>query len=115
MLYVGVGGVHRNATVAACTEEGVLAVCQQERLTRVRGAGLRSGELPEQAAEEVLRLARQQAANVDAYVVAEEVALPSVLPVVRLAHHFTHAAASFLTSGFERAAIVVCDHHSSPE
>lgn len=115
MLYVGVGGVQRNATVAACTEEGVLAVCQQERLTRVRGVGLRSGELPAQAAEEVLRLAGQHAANVDAYVVAEEFALPSALPVVRLAHHFAHAATAFFTSGFERAAIVVCDHHSSPE
>src|SRR5262249_1717994 len=43
------------------------------------------------------------------------VRLPASLPTIALDHHRAHAATAFLTSPFDRAAIIVCDSHSERE
>ena len=93
-----------------------MAFCEQERLTRIRNGGLRPGESPQEAINTVLRLAGHTRADVSAYVTAEEgVILPAALPRVRLDHHYGHASTAYLTSPFEKAAVLICDHHSSPD
>ena len=116
-LTVGVSGARRNAAAAAC-EDGVLtAFCEQERLSRVRGVRLERGTLPVDAVSAVLKLAGdRRAADVWKYVVAEdEAALPTDLPCARIEHHLAHAASAFYNSSFQQAAVLVCDHHSTPQ
>jgi carbamoyltransferase len=94
----------------------LVAFCEQERLTRIRGGGLRPGELPQEAISTVLGLAGHPLASVSAYVTAEEgLVLPASVPRVRLDHHYGHASTAYLTSPFEKAAVLVCDQHSSPD
>ncbi len=113
---VGIGGATRNACAAIYARRGIAAACEQERLTRVRGAALQPGALPRAAVDEVLALAGHQAEEVSAYAIAERhVRLPRSVPVVRVEHHRSHAATAFLTSPFARAAVLVCDRHSGRE
>jgi carbamoyltransferase len=112
-----VSGTRRNAAVAVC-ENGVLAAsCEQERLTRVRGVPLEPNTFPAEALSAVLRLAGDRhASDVQNFAVAEDaVVLPHGTPVVYVEHHLAHAASAFYASSFRRAAVLVCDEHSSPE
>jgi carbamoyltransferase len=110
---VGIAGARRNACVALWKDGVAEGICELERVTRVHRAALTPGRLPIPALE---ALGWSPRGEVSSYVVAEERAtLPGDLPVVRLDHHATHAAAAFLTSPFARAVILVCDEHSSPE
>ncbi len=94
----------------------LVAFCEQERLTRIRGGGLRPGDLPHDAISAVLRLAGHSSAAVSAYVTAEEgLVLSPELPRIRLDHHYGHASTAYLTSPFEKTAVLVCDQHSSPD
>jgi len=115
-LVIGISGARRNATVAACSRGTLVAVCEQERLSRMRGVPLERGRLPVEAVEAVLRLAGERhPSEVHLYAVAEEAAvLPAELRVARVEHHKAHAASAFYTSPFERAAVLVCDRHSNP-
>ena len=114
-VVIGISGARRNAAAAVSVGGQLLGFCEQERLTRIRGSGLRPGELPREALGAVLRLAEQAPDQVTAYVTAEEaVSLPDELPRVRLDHHYAHAATAFLTSPFDSAAVLVCDQNSSP-
>lgn len=107
---LGVSGVGRNATAAICVDGAVHAACEQERVTRKRGAGFEAGRLPDEAIDMVLASSGHTRAEVSAIVVSESDARPSgTIPVVRLAHHRAHAATAFLTSPFERALVLVCD------
>ena len=113
---LGIAGASRNATIALCDDGEVVAVCEQERLTRTRREGLRRGKLPLEATQTVLNLGRRTTADVSQYAVAETaVELPGDLPVARLDHHYGHAAAAFLTSRFSDAVVVVCDRHGESE
>jgi carbamoyltransferase len=114
-LTLGISGVRRNATVAAC-ENGVLtACCEQERLTRIRGVRLEPGTLPAEAVDAVLRLTGRQVSEISQYAIAEETAvLPNGLPTTPFEHHHAHAASAFYTSPFEKAAVLVCDQHATP-
>ena len=115
-VIVGNGGARRNAAAALCEDGRVVAACEQERLTRVRGAGIADSGLPAAAVETVLGLGGRALSDVGCYALAEQdIALPVELPCTRLSHHFGHVAASFLTSPFDRAAILVCDRQSVPE
>jgi carbamoyltransferase len=115
-LVVGVSGARRNAAAAVASGGRLLGVCEQERLTRIRGYALLPGELPSAAVTAVLDLVGRPSHEVAAYVTAEDGAsLPSGLPRVRLDHHFAHAATAYLTSPFDQAAVVVCDHSAGPE
>jgi len=113
---VGISGGRRNPAAAIAVDGRLLASCEQERLTRVRGGALGPGAMPEEAVGAVLSLAGTSADRVAAFVTAEDrVAIDARLPRLRIDHHHGHAAAAFLTSPFSRAAVLVCDQHSSPE
>lgn len=111
-LFVGVGGAARNACVTVCTPDRILGICEQERITRVRAAGLNATGLPDEALDLLLRRSGRRREEIAAYAFAEDVPGASRLGPVQLDHHFAHAAAAFLPSPFETAAIVICDHES---
>ena len=113
---LGISGAKRNATVALCVEGRILAACEQERLTRVRGSGLIPLQLPTEALDEVLAIARCRHDDISTYVVSEsEVRLPGHVPALEIDHHQAHAATALLTSSFERAAVLVCDSNAERE
>jgi carbamoyltransferase len=113
---LGISGATRNACAAVCVNGQVLAASEQERLTRIRRVGLQPRSLPVEAVDEVLALAGCGRDDVAAYVVAEPQArLPAALPTIAFDHHEGHAATAFLTSPFERAAVLVCDSQSDRE
>lgn len=115
-VVVGVGGAARNAAVALCADGRLLAACERERLTRVRAIGIESGRVPSETEEAVLRAAGCEPHQIDAYACAESgIAAPRKTACVHLDHHFGHAATAFLTSPFERAAILICDRHGDSE
>jgi carbamoyltransferase len=112
---VGIGGARRNAAAALCIDGRIVAVCEQERVTRVRRAGLTPGELPLEAVDSVLAIGCRERADVSVYAVAEvDVDLPRGLPVTRVDHHLGHAATAFWSSPFEDAVVLVCDRHGVP-
>ena len=113
---VGIGGAKRNVCAAVCVDGQILAACEQERLTRLRGIGLVPGSLPVEAIAEVIQLADCGPADVTTYAAAErQVHLPTTLPTRTVDHHHAHAATAFLSSPFARAAVLVCDTDSTRE
>jgi hypothetical protein len=115
-VVMGISGAHRNPAAAVAVGGRLRGFCEQERLTRIRGTGLRPGELPHEAVQVVLALVDRQPEGVSTFVTAEDgVSIPAGLPRLRLDHHQGHAALALLTSPFARAAALVCDQHSSPE
>jgi carbamoyltransferase len=113
-LYVGLGGATRNACVALCTEKELLGVCEQERITRVRGAGFNSTGLPDEVLDALLERSGRQRKEVTAYAVAEPVPATNRpgIELVDLDRHFAHASSAFLPSPFESATVVVCDREA---
>src|SRR6188768_986399 len=89
-LVLGISGARRNATVASAVDGELVAVCEQERLTRVRGIGLQPGVLPSDAIAAVLELTGHRSpSDIRRFVTAEgSIALPLDLPQSRLDHHF---------------------------
>jgi carbamoyltransferase len=114
-VIVGVSGALRNATVAVAVDGELRAVCEQERLTRVRGAGLVAGAFPADALEVTLSTAGGlQRSDVTRYAAGEAaVQLPSGVPVARVDHHQAHAAAALYLTGTPSAAVLVCDSRPS--
>jgi carbamoyltransferase len=113
---LGISGARRNACAAICVGGSIRAVCEQERLTRVRGVGLAPPWVPSEAVNEVLTLASCHRDQVSSYVVAErQVRPPAALPRVAFEHHQAHAATAYFTSPFRRAAVIVCDRHRGRE
>ena len=108
-LSVGLGGVDRNACVSLCSGSQVLAVCEQERITRVRADSFNTTGLPDEALDTLLTRSGHRRADVSRYALAEPAQPPAGIDVVRVDHHLAHAYAAFLPSSFESAAIVVCD------
>ncbi|MQA28710.1 MAG: hypothetical protein GEU82_02565 [Luteitalea sp.] len=110
---IGIAGAHRNACVAVWKNGALQGATELERLTRVRHAGLQLGYFPEAALEAI---GGRDWHDADAFVVAEEdVDLPASADPIRVGHHAAHAAGAFLTSPFDRSAVVVCDRHSASE
>jgi len=107
-LVVGVSGDSRHACVAVCSTQGMLGVSEQERITRVRGAGVNRSGLPDEAVDELLRRAGRSREDVAAYVTPES-AVQAVSDAT-LGHHLAHAWTAFLPSPFESAAVLICDH-----
>lgn len=109
-LHLGLGGIRRHACAAVADEHRVLAVCEQERMTRVRGAGVNSSGLPDEAIAAVLASARAQPSNVHACGIAEQIDdCDRPWKTARFEHHEAHAASAYLTSPFEAATVLVCD------
>lgn len=111
-VIAGLGGATRNACVTLCTRDGVLGICEQERITRVRAAGFNASGLPDEALDELLRRSGRTRDDIVAYTLAESASLTGGIVPLRIDHHFAHACSAFLPSGFESATIVVCDHES---
>jgi carbamoyltransferase len=111
-LYVGLSGAERNASVTLCTDERVLAICEQERVSRVRAAGFNPTGVPDEALDELLRRNGYRRQDVAGYAIADSTTTPPDTETTFLEHHFAHACAAFLPSPFESATIVVCDHES---
>ncbi len=110
-LVVGFSGAERNACVAVCTPERMLGVCEQERVTRVRGAGYNRSGLPDEVLDELLRRAGRSRRHAATYVTPEK-REGAAFPCTTLDHHFAHACAAFLPTSFESAAILICDHRA---
>jgi carbamoyltransferase len=115
-LIVGIAGAARNAAAAISVRQDIVAVCEQERVTRTRRDAPRPGRLPAQAVAAALAAAGRTADEISRYAVAEpEIELPAGLAVDRIDHHRAHAATSFFSSAFPEAVVIVCDRHGSPE
>ena len=115
-VVIGISGAMRNTAAAVAVDGRLQGFCEQERLTRIRGSGLRPGEMPQDAVSALLSMIEQDQEQVTAYVTAEDgLILPAGLPRVKLDHHYCHAATAFLSSPFDSAAVLVCDQNSSPE
>jgi carbamoyltransferase len=112
-LTAGFGGAARHGCVALSDGERLVGVCEQERATRVRAAGFNSTGLPDEALDALLERLGRSRADVARYVQAE--AGHDADPgdrFDRVDHHFAHSCASYLSSPFTSAAIVVCDHEA---
>jgi carbamoyltransferase len=113
---LGVSGAKRNACAAIWVGGEIRAACEQERLTRARGVGLPAAGLPVEAVDQVIALSHSRHDEVTSYVFAEPQArLPASLPTVAVDHHRAHAAAAFLTSSLDRAAVLICDSNPDRE
>jgi carbamoyltransferase len=111
-LWAGIAGGRRNACVALCTHDQVLGICEQERITRVPGAGVNSTGLPDEALDELLTRAGLARRDLAGFALAEHGAAPARPDALRVDHHFAHACAAFLPSRFDAARIVICDHEA---
>ena len=109
-LVVGLSGTSRNASVTLCTPDRVLGGCAQERITRVRGAGVNPTGLPDEALDELLRRTGRRRTDVTTYASSDTRSPEGEFEAVRLDHHQAHACSAYLPSGFDSAVIVVCDH-----
>src|SRR4029453_1255761 len=115
-VIVGIAGAARNAAAALCDGGRIVAVCEQERVTRTRRAGLRASQLPAEAVDAVLQLGSRAISDVSRYAVAESwIELPPHLRTERVDHHRAHAATAFFTSPFSESLVLVCARHGLPE
>jgi carbamoyltransferase len=109
-LTAGLGGAARHGCVALVDRERVVGVCEQERVTRVRGAGFNGTGLPDEALDTLLERLGGTRRDVKAFATAEsEPPLATGAAIERIDHHLAHACASYLSSPFTAATIVVCD------
>jgi carbamoyltransferase len=109
---VGISGSRQNAAAAVAVNRRLEAFCEQERVTRVRRIGLTPGQLPAEALGAALEAAGAAASEIGAFAVAEpDAVLPDGLHPLWQPHHRAHAVTAWLTSPFDRAAILVCDRH----
>jgi carbamoyltransferase len=107
-VWAGLGGSARNASVALCTDQRILGICAQERVTRVRAAGANATGLPDEALDELLGRAGRSRSDITTFV-STDPGDRAGSQLVRLEHHFAHACSAFLPSPFESARIVICD------
>ncbi len=110
---VGISGARQNAAAAVCVNGRLHAFCEQERVSRVRRAGIEPGKLPEEAVDTVLRLASASQSDISLLASAEDCfGTIQGVPFLRLQHHYAHAATAFFTAPYDEAAVLVCDRHS---
>jgi carbamoyltransferase len=115
-VVIGLAGAVRNGAVAVCDGGRIVAMCEQERVTRTRREPLMPGKLPVQTISTILRIGHLSSEDIGTYAVAEpSVTLPAGVPVEHIDHHRAHAATAFYTSRFLNATIVVCDRSGDPE
>jgi carbamoyltransferase len=109
-VVVGLSGARQNAAVAVCVDGQLRAVCELERLTRLRRAGMNGG-VPDAVLNSVLRMAGDwQRGDVRRYATGEDaIRLPPDRPHLYIDHHQAHATTAFALSPFESAAVLVCD------
>ncbi len=115
MNILGIGGVLGDAAAAIVQDNRIAAAVEEAKLTRRP----QSGRLPAAAVETCLRIAGIVPEDVDFVALARPLPPGSALPialrmfpkarVVSIDHHAAHAAAAWLTSPFERAAVITLD------
>ena len=108
-LTAGLGGAVRHGCVALVDQQRVLGACEQERVTRVKGAGFNRTGLPDEALDTLLERLGQDRGGVTRYAIAEGRKSLGHDRFARLDHDLAHACTSYLLSPFSSAAIVVCD------
>jgi carbamoyltransferase len=111
-LWAGIAGGKSNACVALCTRDQILGICEQERVTRARGAGVNATGLPDEALHELLTRTGRARRDLTDFALADNGAASATPDGLRLEHHFAHACAAFLPSPFDAARIVICDHEA---
>jgi carbamoyltransferase len=109
-LTAGFGGLSNHACAALANAQAVLGVCEQERITRVRGAGVAASGLPDQALDSLLDHLHCTRSDIVRSGVAENTHHALAWPTTTFEHHEAHACASYLTSPFTSATILICDH-----
>lgn len=112
MLIAASGGGMRNGTAALVTAGRLTSVCSQERVTRVRGAGLNRSGLPDEALDLLLGRLGRTRAEVTRYVAAVGDGPSPPNGTETVDHHLAHAATAHLTSPFSDSTVVVCDHEA---
>jgi carbamoyltransferase len=112
VITAGLGGGARHGCVALAERDTLVGVCEQERATRVRGAGFNASGLPDEALDGLLERQGRSRRDVSRYVVAETRPHQPVEGFEYIDHHFAHACTAYLSSPFDSAAIVVCDREA---
>ncbi len=115
MNILGIGGVLGDAAAAVIQDGQIAAAVEEAKLTRRP----QPGRLPEAAVRTCLRMAGIVPEDVDYVALARPLPPGSALPialrmfpkarVVSIDHHAAHAAAAYLTSPFQSAAVVTLD------
>lgn len=114
MIIAGVSGGIRSGS-AALVDGGLLAsVCAQERVTRVRDAGLNATGLPDEALDLLLQRRGQSRSAIDRFAIVAGDGPTPAGSAERIDHHRAHASTAYLTSPFTDAVVLVCDH-DAPE
>jgi carbamoyltransferase len=113
VMVAGICGGASDGSAALVDEGGLVGVCAQERVTRVRGAGLGRSGLPDEALNELLARLGRSLADIGRYVHAapggdEQLATGAD----GVEHHFAHACTAYLTSPFTDTAVLVCDREA---
>jgi carbamoyltransferase len=109
-LALGIGGVTQHACAALSDQRRVLGICEQERITRVRGAGCDSTGVPNAALGALLDELGKTRASIETCGVAEDVRPAGAWSMITFDHHEGHAYSAYLTSPFESSTILICDH-----
>jgi carbamoyltransferase len=108
-LTVGLSGGMQHGCVALSDGQRILGVCDQERVIRTRAAGFKPSGLPEETVDLLLRRAGRSRADITRYILAGEAGSGEFDSTVRIEQHYSSACASYLSSPFTSAVIVVCD------
>jgi carbamoyltransferase len=109
-LALGIGGVTQHACAALSDHRQVLGICEQERITRVRGAGCDPTGVPDAALGALLNDLGQSRTSIETCGVAEDVRPAGAWSTITFDHHEGHAYSAYLTSPCESATILICDH-----
>lgn len=107
---VGLSGYERNG-LSAIYWDGRIAACEEGRVRRVRNLGIREAGWP--AASIAALLGTNANFQSPGWRTAESAIHEDLSGGTLLDHHQTHARTSFLTSGLERAVVLVCDSQPS--
>ena len=115
MNILGIGGVLGDAAAAVIRNGEIAAAVEEAKLTR----RAQPGRLPEAAIAACLRIANITPEQVDYVALARPLPAGSALPValrmfakarvVSIDHHAAHAAAAYLPSPFDNAAVLILD------
>src|SRR3990172_861079 len=105
-LSAGFGGLPRHGCAAISDGGRLVAVCEQERVTRVRGAACNPSGLPDEALDTLLERLGRSRQDVGRYTLAgSRLECGTNGQFERLDDHFAHACGSYLTSPFSSAPI----------
>jgi carbamoyltransferase len=111
-LHVGLAGATRNACVALAADRRIVGICEQERITRARGAGFNPTGLPDEVLDELLGRYGATRRDVTTFSVAEDLPRAGEIEFTRLDPHFAQACAAYFASPYDSATIIVCDREA---